>query len=174
MTINFDFLIDLSTKIVGVLGFLLSLYVFYVNRTDKKPQLKLEIFHEVIDNDDNNEYGFSSPPDDSVVITIYNPALIRARLVSLEIESGSKKDRKSKSIFLENSPFSKPPSWVEPHDKISLWSDMESFLMWLGTDLQDENIQAVAKISSGKNYRSNKMKRNLYSFYYSVKNGKAG
>jgi hypothetical protein len=166
MTINFDFLLDLSLKIVGVLGFFLSLYVFYINRIDKKPQLRLEIFHEVINNDD----GFPSiPPDDGVAITIYNPALIRARLVSLEIEFGSKSNRKSKSISLENSPFANPPLWIEPHDKISLGSDMESFLTWLNADLEDKNIQVVAKISSGKIYRSNKMERNTQSFYFSVK-----
>jgi hypothetical protein len=173
MTTNFIFLLDQLTKIAGVLGFSLSLYVFCINRRDKKPRLILKIFHEVINND-INEYGFSAPPDDEVVITVYNPALIRARLVSLEIELGSKRNRKSKSISLENSPFDKPPLWIEPHDKISLGSEMESFLMWLDTDLQEKNIQVVATISSGKNYRSNKMRRNTQSFFYSVKKERAG
>ena len=174
MTIDFDFLIDLLTKTVGVLGFLLSLYVFYVNRSDKKPQLKLEIFHEIVYSDERDDYGFPPPPDDGVIITIYNPALIRARLVSLKVEFGSKKNRNSKDISLDDSPFAKPPLWVEPHDKITFGADMESFLMWLDTDFQDKNIQVAGTISSGKSYRSKKLKHNSQSFYYSVKNKNAG
>jgi hypothetical protein len=166
MTTDFDFSLDLLTKIVGVLGFLLSLYVFYVNRADKRPQLKIEIFHEVAYSDERDDYGFPSPPDDGVIITIYNSALIRARLVSLKVEYGSKRNRNSKDIFLDDSPFAKPPLWVEPHDKISLGADMESFSMWLNTDFQDNNIEVVGTISSGKSYRSNKMKHNSESVNY--------
>ena len=157
--------LDFFVKLAGVLGFLLSIVSLWENRRDKQQRLKVMIYHEVV----HNQPEFPSPPDDGAVILIYNPALVKVRVLSVDIKYDIKNLSRTKDIFLDNTPFKRAkeniPEWIEPRDIVRFGTEMEHFLNWLHCG--DAEIRVIVTIASGKQFESKQLKFNKSSLYFS-------
>ncbi len=148
--------------LAGVFALVLSVYVFFASRRDKKPRLTVGV--DVTEFEGQyDERGYpDTPPMDILFIDVANPSERRVKVLSMMIEVakffGPIKHQRVREYYPDFQSKPEPPSFVIPGDNLIFSADLEEFQYWIRTTKRMEGnikFRPIVHDATGNSYKGN-------------------
>jgi len=148
--------------LAGFLALILSVYVFFVSRRDKKPRLTVGVdVAEVEVQYDETGYP-ETPPLDILFIDVANPSERRVKVQSVMIEIarfvGPIKYRRVREHYPHLHSKPEPPAFVTPGDDLVFSTELDEFVYWIRDTLHLDGklkYRPIVHDATGNSYSGN-------------------
>lgn len=149
--------ISIAAGVAGVLGFLLSIYIFRTSRLDQRPKLAVDLFPAVFEYEDP-VYG-PMPPEDMVFLDVSNPGSRRVKVNNKQVEFARGfwfvRRRKRTANYPHFMSTEQEPYWLPPGDGNTYATDSSDFIEWLSHRYTGQvHVRGWIIDATGKRYRS--------------------